>query len=380
MVTFRRAGQGVVPYAVLCAILVAGIGSAAHAANWWESVKVKGDLRYRHEMIDEADKDARHRQRLRARIGITGTASEYAKVGVQLASGSDDPVSTNQTLDGGFSTKSIGLDLAYFELSHPKFPGVEVIAGKMKNPFVRPGGTELIWDSDLNPEGGALTWTRKHDKLTLQAAGGGFWIDERSSTEDSWLGAVQGMGSVKLNDKSASLAVGGGFYSVTNAKGFAPFYDPDDSFGNSLMPVVSGTDTVMAYANGFSMLELFAELNHELGTTPVSVFGHFVTNGDADSLESGWLVGFTAGSAKKAGQWEVRYNYRELKRDAVLGAFTDSDFRGGGTDAKGHEIGGELALATNMWFGATYFVNELGISADETEDFNRLQLDLQLKF
>lgn len=380
MVTIRRAGQGVVPRVLLCAFLVAGIGDTALATNWWESVKVKGDLRYRHEMIDEADKDIRNRQRIRARIGITGEASEYAKVGVQLASGSNDPVSTNQTLDGGFSTKSIGLDLAYFALTHPKFPGVEVTAGKMKNPFFKPGGSELLWDGDLNPEGGAIGWTRTHNRLTLQATGGGFWIDERSANEDSWLGAVQGIGTVALNEDDARLALGAGVYSVTNARGFAPFYDAGDSFGNTLEPVMSGSDTVMAYANGFSMVELFGQVNHTLGSTPVSLFGHYVSNGDADSLNTGWMIGFTAGKAKKPGQWEVRYNYREIEKDAVLGVFTDSDFRGGGTDGKGHEIGGAITLATNMWFGATYFVNEIGISADETEDFNRLQLDMQLKF
>lgn len=63
-----------------------------------------------------------------------------------------------------------------------------------------------------------------------------------------------------------------------------------------------------------------------------------------------------------------------------MGIFTDSDFRGGGTDAKGHEIGGAYQLVKNAAFKATYFVNEIGLDKLETDNFNRLQLDLQLKF
>jgi len=34
----------------------------------------------------------------------------------------------------------------------------------------------------------------------------------------------------------------------------------------------------------------------------------------------------------------------------------------------------------NTAFNVTYFINEIGINGDETEGFQRLQVDLQLKF
>ena len=37
------------------------------------------------------------------------------QVGIGLASGSDDPVSTSQPLGGGRTTEPLGIDLAYFE-------------------------------------------------------------------------------------------------------------------------------------------------------------------------------------------------------------------------------------------------------------------------
>jgi len=47
--------------------------------------------------------------------------------------------------------------------------------------------------------------------------------------------------------------------------------------------------------------------------------------------------------------WNVFLAYRYIERDAVLDAFTESLFHGGGTDAKGWWIGGSYGLARNTW-------------------------------
>lgn len=367
---------------VMALAVAAVVGSAgqASAENWWEKMSVKGDLRYRHEMIDTEDKDGRHRHRLRARFGIFAEVSKYTKVGVQLATGSDDPVSTNQTLDGAFTTKNIGVDMAYFTTILPNLNDLSITAGKFKNPFYKASKSELIWDSDFNPEGGVAVYEHGfNDNTGLTLIGAGLWIDERSSGDDSWMSAGQIIVDHKLSDKKTSFAVGGSIFNYVNARGFAPFYDPEDSFGNSLAISVDGTDTSLVYAEKYELVEVFGEVTHKFEKIPVTVMADYVNNSAADSLNTGWLVGIRAGKAKKPGSWEFRYIYREVEKDAVVGAFADSDFRGGGTDAKGHEIGGGIALAKNTAFNATYFINKIGLDAEES-DFNRLQLDIQLKF
>jgi len=359
------------------------LGSLANASNWWEDVKVKGDLRYRHEMIDEQDKDARHRHRLRARLGVEGKVNEFTKIGIQLATGSDDPVSTNQTLDDGFTSKNLVLDLAYLKYKPARMPGMEITAGKFKNPFYKPGKSELIWDSDFNPEGGAAKFSRDFEDFNVTFIGSGLWIDERSSGDDSWIGAGMGIFKYNMNEKKTSFTVGAGYFNYVNAKGFTPFYD-GDPMGNSVDIVITDIDdddTTYAeqYKTEFELLELFAEVSHHVEKIPVTVMFDYVTNTAADSLDTGWLVGFRAGKTKKPWSWAFRYIYREVERDAVVGTYTDSDFRGGGTDAKGHEIGGSLQLADNTTFNVTYFMNTIGLDTDE-EDFNRLQVDMQLKF
>ncbi|MCP4685271.1 MAG: hypothetical protein GY867_07460 [bacterium] len=365
---------------VMAIVLATVLGRAdgASAEEWWEKMTVKGDLRYRHEMIDQEDKDARHRHRIRARFGIFAKASDYTKIGIQLATGSTDPVSTNQTLDGAFSTKNVGVDLAYFTTSFPKIDGLSLTAGKLKNPFYKAGKSELVWDSDYNPEGGVAVYKKDFDNTSLMLLGAGLWIDERSSGDDSWMAGGQVVLSHKLGDKKTSFAVGGSMFNYVNTKGFAPFYD-DDGFGNSLDMVVDGDDTTHVFGNEYELFELFGEASHKINQTPITVMGDYVSNTAADSLNTGWLVGVRVGKAKKPGSWEFRYNYREIETDAVVGTFADSDFRGGGTDAKGHEMGGAVQLAANSAFKATYFINTIGLDADES-DFNRLQVDLQLKF
>ncbi len=351
---------------------VAMLTTTAAAGEWWDNVRVKGDFRYRHEMIGKEGEDARNRHRLRARIGVEANVSATTKVGFQLATGSDDPVSTNQTLDNGFSTKNLMLDLAYFETKYEAVPGLKIKGGKFKNPFFKPGESELLWDSDCNPEGGAAAFQRDFRNLSVTLIGAGFWIEERSSSDDSWLAAGQGVLRYHLDDKKSSVAVGGGFFDYVNTAGFEPFFDPEEPMGNTV-------DDSGYYVNDYELLELFAEITHQFNDIPVVVIGDYVTNTAADSLDNGWLAGIHVGKMKKLGSWAFHYIYREVEKDAVAGTFTDSDFRGGGTDAKGHEIGGSVQVAENTAFDVTYFVNTVGLEKEES-DFSRLQVDLQLKF
>ncbi|MFZ5980370.1 MAG: putative porin [Candidatus Zixiibacteriota bacterium] len=359
------------------------LGSLASASDWWEKVKVKGDLRYRHEMIDEQDEDARHRHRIRARLGIDGKVNDYTKIGIQFATGSDDPVSTNQTLDDGFSSKNLVLDMAYLEYQPVRVTGLTITAGKFHNPFYKPGSSELLWDSDMNPEGGTANFSRDFDDFKITFIGSGLWIDERSSADDSWLGAGMGILKYNMNEKTTSFTVGAGYFDYVNAKGFTPFFsgEPMGNSPDTVIAGIDGNDTTFAevYKTDFELLEMFAEVTHHVNKIPLTAMFDYVTNTAADSLETGWLVGFRAGKTKKPWSWAFRYIYREVERDAVVGTFTDSDFRGGGTDAKGHEIGGSLQLAENTTFDVTYFINKIGLDREEA-DFNRLQVDIQLKF
>lgn len=371
---------------VLVAVLLSVGTVQVLAAPWTESVMPSGDLRYRFEYIDEEGADSRYRERIRARIGLTAAVGGDLDLVFRLASGGDDPVSTNQTLDGGFSTKEIWLDLVYIDWHPGCFRGFHLFGGKMRNPFRTPGKTELVWDGDLTLEGLAASFGRDLGKVSILASGGGFWVEERSQDDDSRLLGVQGgiEFELPLGDgeafSDAVLVVGGSYYQFTEAEHFPTFYDASDEFGNSV--VVQGANTI--YTQDYEELEPFAELKFKIQGVPVALHGDYVMNlgvDDANDEDYGWLAGASIGTTNKRGDWKLYGDYRELMRDAVIGAYTDSDFGGGGTNSKGFELGFGYQIGKNVTAGATYFVNELGIgSDDQSRHYQRVQVDLQTKF
>ena len=333
---------------------------------WAEKIKVKGDFRYRYENIDDENKPKdRNRSRVRARIEAQAQVNDDWKVGLGLASGSDDPVSTNQTLGAGGSSKGINLDLAYFDWSGLNY--THVLGGKFKNPFYKPAKNSLIWDGDYRPEGLAA----KYDNGTFFANAAFMYLesDDKAGSKDaeSYWGTQFGF-TTDLGE-SAALIAGVSYYDIP-VKGSKPFFDSGDSFGNTL--AMDGT-----YLNNYEELELFAEIKTKVAGLPLSVFVDWVENQDADDNETGLAAGLKLGKAKNPGTWQMAYIYQDLESDAVLGLTTDSDFGGGGTDSKGHILKGAYALNKNTSFALTYFINENG---DLETDYDRLQVDLKFKY
>ena len=163
------------------------------------SSEFSGDFRYRHERIDDQkfndagdeSTDSRVRQRLRLRLQMDAKINPKVSVTARFASGTADAASTNESLDGGFQSKNAWLDLAY--LTYKPVDGAKVLAGKMKNPFMRVGKSQLIWDSDVNPEGATAGYTLGGEGLNLSATAGHFWVNEIKSpdVEDVVLNAGQ---------------------------------------------------------------------------------------------------------------------------------------------------------------------------------------------
>ena len=134
-------------------------------ADWASRIVAKGDLRYRHEQIKDPTRagplglndEDQTRHRIRARLGFDAKVTDTLMLGLQVATGGDDPRSSNQTLGSVNSRKAIGFDLAYFDWKFASWG--DLIGGKMKFPFVRPGQS-LFYDGDINPEGLAFQFNR----------------------------------------------------------------------------------------------------------------------------------------------------------------------------------------------------------------------------
>ncbi len=145
--------------------LLFAFSETASAGEWWENIRFNGDLRYRHELIDAEGKPDRSRHRIRARLGMYGKVNENMTVGIQLATGSDNPVSTNQTIGGGFSSKNVVLDLAYFEAKHDALPGIKLsVVGRRPRKVLSLDGRVLSFEGSVLILRGHLPGTEEHTK------------------------------------------------------------------------------------------------------------------------------------------------------------------------------------------------------------------------
>jgi len=340
------------------------------AVSWAERLRWKGDFRYRYENIDQEDKDGRNRSRIRARTHLEADLSPTLEVGIGLATGGDDPVSSNQTIGGGGSSKDIKIDLAYFDWAG--LENTHIVGGKYKNFLIRPAKKGLMWDGDWRPEGLGLVWD--NDFIFAQALGTWLEGDSKKGTEFAW--AVQAGFNFNTGD-FGKMKIGAG-YSVFNIAGRTPLFgEPEDFYGNSFRVIShpDGTETLV-FAHDYHNIQAFLEWKIDKFT----LFADYTINQEVDDNDTGYLFGAKYGSAKARGTWDITYFYERLEKDANVGLLTDSDFGGGGTDAKGHVLSGTYAFYKNWNFKATYFINKINLESVDPKDYNRLMLDLNFKF
>lgn len=329
------------------------------------NVRFSGDLRYRHESINEDGVGERNRHRIRGRFGVTADVASNVRLGLQLATGGDDPISANQTLDTGFDRKPIGVDRAFF--SWAATDTLTFTGGKMANPFFRPGNHHLVYDGDLNPEGLALGYARG-DWFANYA---GLWVEERSAANDAIMLGGQ-FGYRRTLDNGMRVTAGASYYDYLETQGQTPFWN-GEAVGNRV-------DAAGNYLNDFNLAEVFAELRLTAGDRPVTLFADYVVNTEAAGADTGFALGASLGEVSGPRTWRAGYAYQDLEADAVIGTFTDSDFAGGGTDGKGHVVEFNYGLRDRLVLGVRYFLNERGADLGNEHDYNRLQADVMFNY
>jgi hypothetical protein len=342
--------------------------------KWVESMTLSGDVRarYQTEDTDNDDSPSRARTRLRLRSGVEAKVNSNWKAGFGLASGSDDPRSTNQTFENEFQTPDIRLDYAYgqYTTTNKIF---SLTAGKFKNPIWTV--KDLMWDTDVMPEGLSATFNLKaSDKLNFFITPAYFILDEDKTTKDdpAMITFQPGM-SWKINDR-LNLKVAGAYYDFQNVKGSDMATDHTKGSNSK------NADGLWIYDHDSMAFD--AELGMKLGSfvESASVFGNYVKS-DADEDNTGWLLGVKFGNEKVSdfGNWQVIYNYRNLENDAWVEWLPDSDFYSGKTGVKGNEIEINFGLSKNVTFGIDYYMTKPILNPSQ-KDQSLLQADLVIKF
>ncbi len=357
-------------------------------ADWAGKVALTGDIRYRYEAISDETLNAagvqstadRYRDRIRARLNATVKATDNITVGIGMATTEGgDPRSSNQSLTGVFSRKSLDLDTAYFDWKFASW--ANLIGGKMKQPFVKPGQS-LFWDNDINPEGLAVNFASG----VFFGTAYNYWINENSGAEsavtaDTMLHGLQ-VGA-RLPIGSSTLLLAAHYYDLSAGQGRAPFFG-----GNSNGNTVTNIGTVAAPVNvltyDYEVANISAEFNTLLGDLPLQIWADAAQNQDADDLDTAWSAGVLFGKAANYRTWEVGAAYQVIEKDALFAQLIDSDFGGGVSDTEGWVLRGAYTPVRNWTLNATYFLNKRNVDVPTSGqldiDYDRLQLDFNVKF
>lgn len=94
----------------------------------------------------------------------------------------------------------------------------------------------------------------------------------------------------------------------------------------------------------------------------------------------GWQARLTVGDRelRKLWDWNAYVGYKWLESDAVIDAFTDSEFGLGGTNLKGYFVGARLALGPSVWLSAKWMSANQVAGAPYAVDI--FLLDLNARF
>jgi hypothetical protein len=365
-------------------------GTYSSLPAWVQNTKLKGDFRLRlqnnHPKVTGNTENERLRARLRLRLGLESKVNDKLLVAFGLATGTTDATSydaarsTNQSFQDSFAKKAIDLDYAY--VKYAATPWATLTGGKMK--FLPWEPTDLIWDTDITPEGAAVELNKKlNDKTSVFMNTAGFVIDELSSeSSDPVMYVIQPGMNYQFTDRVA-LKGAFAYYDFSNIKG-------------RILDGSQGTNTRTSGPTGlmynFRPINPALEINIKqpfkglgvsfLDIPSLSLFGEYVHNLAISESKNrtGFSTGFKFGAEKIAGwgDWDVKYIYAQLEKDAVPDILPDSDRYSGKTGVRSHEIMVNYGLGKNTSLSFDMYRSWSLLSSDAPETI--VQVDWNMKF
>ncbi len=382
--------------------------------------------------------------RERFRLEIDANVTQGLDVGVRLATGNIlNPVSTNQTLGnyGGHYLFTIDRAfLSYNMIDDNKYNWLTLMGGRTPNPFFT-AGSEVVWDEDLSFEGAFGTVRQRLGGTELASSIGGkgpamfatagvFPLQASTglSTRDKWM--VGGQAGLDWGfDNQDSLKMGVGYFDYRNIQavpnpnlGVVGYNCSTNSaqstqsapqfmqFGNTLTEICTDTSNITGLVglasnyrilniNALYDLALFAPTHVKFSADyaknlgfDTSQFKNIIVNGGSPSGQgykgdtNAWQVRGEFGWPKvdSFGKWSVFTFYKYVERDAVLDAFTDSDFHQegasnlGSTNVKGWVVGGNYGLLKNLWLTGRWLSGNVITGPQFGLDI--MQIDINTRF
>lgn len=175
--------------------------------------------------------DRTNQFRIRARLGMKAVISPEWTAGIRIGTGSDNnPVSTTQSLGGGFAKKDIWLDQGY--LNWKPTDELTLTGGRFANPFM---STDMLYSNDLNFDGVAAIFDHKLNRdWGVFGTVGAFPVDYTNDTASS-----NGFDKEESDNKwlyGAQIGAKWAVNSNNRLKGALAYYRFDDIQGQRSSP------------------------------------------------------------------------------------------------------------------------------------------------
>jgi hypothetical protein len=392
--------------------------------------------------VDQDRHRTRLRARVGTDITLGDGFNAGVRIATGESNSPTSPNQTFGASGGNFSKYSLWLDRAFISYDAGPGDGEELtfLGGRFDNPFMSTEimwDDDLGFDG-LALRGKV----RMTDEVSTFFSGGYFPVyntdfnfasnqTAKFESTDKWLSGAQfGIEWKIATDLTAKVSVA--YYDYSNIQGqlsekYIPVTDKDAGSTDSLRPsfaqrgntyiplrnIDNSTATndfgnkyqyqYYGLASKFRNLTGNARIDYDgfddISSSPVriSLVGEVIKNtafdvnksnainnfGDNNNYEGGdeaWNLAFIVGNPalESFGDWQASLGYRYVESDAVVDAFTDSDFGGGGTNVKGFTLSGTMALSKAVRCSLRWS------SADEVAgpplSSDILQVDLNAKF
>jgi hypothetical protein len=392
--------------------------------------------------VDQDRHRTRLRARVGTDVSLGDGFNAGVRIATGESNSPTSPNQTFGASGGNFSKYSLWLDRAFISYDAGPGDGEELtfLGGRFDNPFMSTEimwDDDLGFDG-LALRGKV----RMTDEVSTFFSGGYFPVyntdfnfasnqTAKFESTDKWLSGAQfGIEWKIATDLTAKVSVA--YYDYSNMQGelsekYIPLTDKDAGSTDSLRPTFAqrgntyiplrnidnstasndfGNKYQYQYyglASKFRNITGNARIDYDgfddLSSSPVriSLVGEVIKNtafdvnksnainnfGANNSYEGGdeaWNLAFIVGNPalESFGDWQASLGYRYVESDAVLDAFADSDFGGGGTNVKGFTLSGTMALSKAVRCSLRWS------SADEVAgpplSSDILQVDLNAKF
>ncbi|MBI4209799.1 MAG: putative porin [Deltaproteobacteria bacterium] len=349
-------------------------------------LSISGDFRGRleNDFNRDATTDTRTRGRIRFRLGLDFPVNDDVTVGARFATGPlADPNSPHATFTGAFDRPNFSLDRAFVRWIPSFFEEMTLWLGKFGHPFATPVVyPELVWDQDVQPEGGAVGFTFRDLGIVkkLNVVNGSYILLEQDPGSEAWMNGSQVATTFQFASK-LELTAATGFYYYSNVNAGAPGADAivrNDNGGNTAMDN-DGDGTADSFVSGFRILDSFMDAAYTGLPMPLAFQAQYLHNFGANAARNdGYAFGIAYGQLKKQWDWRAYYQYQRVQQDAVFSPFSQDDFLRQ-TNFKGHLLGIALAVYKNVDLHAWGLIDELD-SAPGGNQQVRSRVDLNVKF